>query len=74
MTADRLHVFVQDAVGSLTVPRGAPRLNAWRRQHFDWERGGWDAGRPGEGAGVPDTRPMLIFIYIHANSTWSALF
>ena len=33
--ADRSHAFVRVAVRSLTVPRGAPRLDAWRRRRSE---------------------------------------
>ena len=46
--ADGWHAFVRVTVRGLTVPRGAPRLDAWRRRHSDHDREG-ESRRRGRG-------------------------
>ena len=46
--ADGSHAFVRVTVRGLTVPRGAPRLDAWRRRRSDGDREG-ESRRRGHG-------------------------
>ena len=46
--ADGSHAFVRVTVRGLTVPRGAPRLDAWRRRRSDGDREG-ESRRRGRG-------------------------